>query len=127
MARPENNPFDWNELIQKREEVFKLYLDNNIIIDSLNIDSTFSFGKFKGENIFETIEKHPEYIEWLIDSTDDKCLDFNTKYFSIYESINKQHIQLNAIKFEISQLQKISEWNPNVAIPEIPNYYKFIC
>lgn len=122
MARPINNPFNYDELLEKRNSLFILYQEAEISLGLLDVNSEFNFGKHKGKNITEVLLLEPSYVEWLIDSTDDKCFDFgDTAFENCF--INQQHYQLNAIKVEIFRLQQN---NRKLNSKIIPEYYKNI-
>lgn len=121
-----NNPYSFNDLLEKRSKIFNFYKDNQIIIENLELHSNIKFGKFKNSPINELITENSEYIEWLIDSTDDKCFNFNKNYFFVSKYLKQQHIQLNAIKYEISQLQKNNDWFDGEKKHIIPEFYKYI-
>ena len=126
-SRAKNNPLIWNQLIEKRLKVYELFQENqHLKISVIEFDEKFKFGKFQDSYVKEIIESHPEYIEWIIDSTDDKCFNFNKNYFFVEQFLNKQHIQLNAIKIEMFHLQKNESLNANSKLPAIPKYYEFI-
>lgn len=124
MARPKNNPYNCDELIEKRKLVFEIYRKNYIVINSINSNDIFNFGKHKGRYVKEIIEQNPEYIEWIIFNCKDKCFIFDDNFFQNESYITKQHIQLNSIKLEISRLQTIDS---SVQDVNIPNYYSSLC
>ena len=46
----------------------------------LGLDSVFTFGKYKGEQVEDILDDDREYIVWLTESTD---VEFDTEVYDI--------------------------------------------
>ena len=123
MSKVENDPLNWNELVEKREKVFKECIENNITIRPILVIGEFLFGKFKKQLISDIIRNHPDYIEYVINNFDDKCFKFGENFNFESKFIRQQYFQFNAIKLEIAELQLLND-NKISEIPAIPSYYK---
>ena len=75
-----------------------------------NLDSIFTFGKFKGKTVKEVIELQPSYLDWCLKSIDS---------FSISENVITE-IKANKPDFTFSSeaLQKISIKNVKQQLTE---------
>lgn len=125
MSKVENDPLNWNELVEKREKVFKECIENNITIRPILVIGEFLFGKFKKQLISDIIRNHPDYIEYVISNFDDRCFKFGENFNFESKFIRQQYFQFNAIKLEIAELQLLND-NKISEIPEIPSFYKYI-